>query len=90
MARTGQGEGMAGFCQGARDLCRHKNWWLLATAYGVMTGISSSWSAILSVDLAPVFFDSDADGLDEWVEIDLLREMRITVPQQGIVLIDVG
>jgi len=32
MARTGQGEGMAGFCQGARDLCRHKNWWLLATA----------------------------------------------------------
>ena len=60
MARTGQGEGMAGFCQGARDLCRHKNWWLLATAYGVMTGISSSWSAILSVDLAPVFFDSDA------------------------------
>ena len=49
MARTGQGEGMAGFCQGARDLCRHKNWWLLATAYGVMTGISSSWSAILSV-----------------------------------------
>jgi FLVCR family MFS transporter len=25
-----------------------------------MTGISSSWSAILSVDLAPVFFDSDA------------------------------
>jgi MFS transporter, FLVCR family, disrupted in renal carcinoma protein 2 len=48
------------FSQGVKDLFRHRNWWLLATSYGVMTGISSAWSSILALDLQPIFYDSDA------------------------------
>eukprot|EP01052_Picozoa_sp_SAG31_P040127 SAG31_NODE_5735_length_2352_cov_6.368842_2_plen_227_part_00 len=47
------------FGQGVRDIFQHGNWWLLGGAYGVMTGISSAWSTVLSIDLKGIVEDPD-------------------------------
>ena len=48
------------FGPGMRQLLGLKNWWLLASSYSVMTGITAAWQSILSVVLKDVVFDSDA------------------------------
>lgn len=48
------------FKQGAKDLLKHRNWWLLASAYGIMTGIGGSFYSILALNLKPIFYDADA------------------------------
>ena len=48
------------FGDGMRQLMRLKNWWLLASSYSVMTGITAAWQSILSVVLEDVVYDSDA------------------------------
>jgi hypothetical protein len=47
------------FGPGIRQLLGLRNWWLLASSYSVMTGISAAWASILSVVLEPVVYDSD-------------------------------
>ena len=39
------------FWNGLRDLLHHKQFWLLACSYGVMTGIYSGWGAFLAPNL---------------------------------------
>ena len=47
------------FSQGLQQLLGLRNWWILASSYGVMTGITAAWSSILSIVLRPVVTDAD-------------------------------
>ena len=55
------------FVDGLKALLRHRQFWLIATAYGVITGVYSSWSAYLEPNLQQFLDASEAQDESGWI-----------------------
>jgi FLVCR family MFS transporter len=55
------------FATGLLALLKHKQFWLVATAYGVMTGVYSGWSAYLEPNLQSFLSADRAQNESGWI-----------------------
>ena len=55
------------FGPGFKMLARHGNFWLIALAYGVMTGTFSAWGSYLEPNLQAFLPESKAENVSGWI-----------------------
>eukprot|EP00042_Codosiga_hollandica_P026034 m.120030 g.120030 ORF g.120030 m.120030 type:complete len:472 (-) comp52074_c0_seq2:819-2234(-) len=65
-SRSAKSERMS-FVLGIKSLMRHRQFWLVAAAYGAITGIYSGWSAYLEPNLQEFLDDDAAQTESGWI-----------------------